>query len=208
MRARARSFGVFSLFFIVAVFIAVFWNSRSSALEMNQAVERCRASEGKPAYSACMQNGGNHPGCFGRARSIVQSCVKNAMNAARPKATLFSVDKVSPPAAKPSAEELAADATASFVAPRRTVSDIGAILDQQKPDPGELAKLTTTADAAPAGLKGDELADFYYKRAQVRLQLGRSDALDDAELAVKNSSSQDYINRGSRHEQLLMGLLR
>src|SRR4051794_16326387 len=103
MRVRARSFGVFSLFIVAAVF----WNSRLSALEVNQAIERCRASEGKPAYSACMQSGGNHPGCFGRARSIVQSCVKNAMNAARPKATLFSVDKVSPPAAKPSAEELA-----------------------------------------------------------------------------------------------------
>jgi CHAT domain-containing protein len=204
MTARARSFGVFSLFFLVAT---VFWNSRLSALEVNQAIERCRASEGKPAYSACMQNGGNHPGCFGRARSIVQSCVKNAMNAARPKAALFSADKVSP-AAKPSAEELAADATASFVAPRRTVSDIGAILDEQKPDPDELAKLTTLADAAPAALKGDELADFYYQRAQARLQLGRSDALDDAELAVKNASNQDYNGRGSRYEQLLMGLLR
>jgi CHAT domain-containing protein len=188
---------------------AFFGNSRLSALELNHAIENCRASTGKPAYVACMQGGGSHQSCYGRARSIVQSCVKSAMIAARPKTDLFSVDKVSPTAAKPSAEELAGDAKASFVAPRRTISDIGAILDQQKPDPDELAKLTTAADAAaPADLRGDGLADFYYQRALARVQLGRNDALGDAELAVSNASSQDYNGRGSRFEQLLMGLLR
>jgi CHAT domain-containing protein len=134
------------------------------------------------------------------------------MTAARPKAALFSADKLSAPptaAGKPSAAEIANDAAASLVAPPRTISDITAILDQQKPDPAEVAKLTATADAAaPAGLKGAALADFYYKRAQARALLGRSDSLDDAELAVSNASSNDYAARGSRYEQLLMRLLR
>jgi CHAT domain-containing protein len=200
-----------SLVFCV-VTASVFANSQLSALEMNQAIENCRASSGKPAYMACKQGGGTHEACFGKARAIVQSCVRSAMTAAHPKAALFSAEKLShspATAGKPSAAEIASDAAASLVAPPRTISDISAILDQQKPDPVQIAKLTAAADAAaPAGLKGADLADFYYKRAQARVLIGRSDALDDAELAVSNASGADYNNRGSRYEQLLMRLLR
>jgi CHAT domain-containing protein len=134
------------------------------------------------------------------------------MIAAQPKAALFSPDKLAaPPAAsgKSNSAEIANDAAASLVAPPRTVSDITAILDQQKPDPAEVARLIAAADVAvPAGLKGADLADFYYKRAQARTLIGRGDALDDAELAVKNASGVDYNNRGNRYEQLLTRLLR
>src|SRR5271169_1676210 len=198
------------LVFCVAT-AAVLANSQLVALEKSQAIENCRASSGKPAYAACMQGGGNHEACFGKARAIVQSCVKSAMVAAQPKAALFSAEKLSqsPSAAiKPSAAEKASDAAASLVAPPRTISDITAILEQQKPDPAEIARLTATADAsAPVGVKGADLAAFYYKRAQARALLGRSDALDDAELAVSNATSADYENRGSRYEQLLRRLL-
>jgi CHAT domain-containing protein len=191
---------------------AVFSNSQLFALEMNQAIENCRASSGKPAYMACKQGGGTHEACFGKARAIVQSCVRSAMIAAHPKAALFSPEKLSQSpatAGKPSSAEIASDASASLVAPPRTISDITAILEQQKPDPAEVAKLAVTADAtAPAGIKGADLADFYYKRAQARTLLGRSDSLDDAELAVSNASSADYKNLGSRYEQLLTRLLR
>jgi len=133
------------------------------------------------------------------------------MIAAQPKAALFSAEKLSQSpatAGKPSAAEMAKDAAASLVAPPRTISDISAILDQQKPDLAEVASLTARADAAvPAGIKGAELADFYYKRGQARTLLGRGDALDDAELAVSNATSADYENRGSRYEQLLRRLL-
>jgi len=123
---------------------AIFTSSQLSALELNQAIESCRASNGKPAYMACKQSGGTHEACFGKARSIVQSCVKSAMTAARPKAALFSAEKLSAPpitTGKPSSAEIANDAAKSLVAPPRTVSDISAILDQQKPDPTEVAKL-------------------------------------------------------------------
>src|ERR1700694_1876574 len=210
MTRIARHFCVFVSFCIVTA--AAFANSQLSALELNQAIESCRASNGKPAYLACKQSGGTHEACFGRARSIVQSCVKNAMAAARPKAALFSVERLSAPAVangKPSPADVANDAAASLVAPPRTISDISAILEQQSPAPAEVAKRTATADAAvPAGLKRADLADFYYKRAQARTLLGRGDALDDAELAVSNAQGGDYKNLGSRYEQLLMRRLR
>ncbi len=56
-------------------------------------------------------------------------------------------------------------APTSLVAPPRTVSDVTAILDQQKPDPARTEQLRAAADAAvPDNLKGLQLADFYYKR--------------------------------------------
>ena len=101
--------------------------------------------------------------------------------ASRPKAALFDAAKVSAP--KPGGRSrriapaaLASKAPAILVAPPRTISDIAAILDQQKPDAAKIAELTTTAEApVPGGLKGLALADFYYKRAQARALLGRSD---------------------------------
>ena len=44
----------------------------------------------------------------------------------------------------------------SFVAPPRTIADITAILDQEKPDPKVAAKLRAEADATPpAGASAD-----------------------------------------------------
>src|ERR1700730_10833516 len=209
MKHVANSTAVF-LFCIVMP--ALFGNSPGSALEMNQAIESCRSSTGRPAYIACKQAGGTHEACVGKAKSIVQSCVRTAMTAALPKAALFSADKLAAPPGQGqvSAGEAAKDAAATLVAPPRTISDITAILDQQKPDAAAIARLAATADAAiPAGLRGAELADFHSKRAQARVLLGRPDALDDAELSVSNAQGGgDYKNLGSRYEQLLMRLLR
>ena len=208
MRRIAGFARTFASFCIVAAAVLLTTSSQLSALEKDQAIESCRNSSGKPAYAACKQSGGTHEACFARARSIVQGCVRSAMTAARPKAALFSAERLTA-RPKASAADIAKDGTAPLVAPPRTVSDISAILDQQKPDPDEVAKQTAAADApVPAGLKVADLADFYYKRAQTRALLGRSDALADAELAVSNATSDDYNNRGSRYEQLFMRLLR
>lgn len=210
MKQIARCYLRGFLIFGVAA-AAALASSQSLALDKDQAIENCRASSGKPAYMACMQGGGTHDACFGKARAIVHACVMAAMNAARPKAPLFSPEKLSQsPSAggKPSAAEIAKDASAALVAPPRTISDITAILEQQKPDPAEVARQAATADVtAPAGVRGAELADFHYKRAQARALLGRSDALDDAELAASNATGADYKNLGSRYEQLLTRLL-
>src|SRR5476651_2596750 len=61
----------------------------------------------------------------------------------------------------------------SFVAPPRTIDDITAILDQEKPDPKVAAQMRAEANAAaPANAGRGELAKFHYKRCQARTALG------------------------------------
>jgi CHAT domain-containing protein len=184
-----------------------------SALELNQAIEKCRNTVGKPIVMACMRGGGGSlESCRASASPKVRACVQSAMMASRPKVVLFDAAKVSAPMPGNASDAAATanKAPASLVAPPRTISDIAAILDQQQPDAAKIAELTATADASvPNNLKGPALADFYYKRGQARSLLGRSDdALADAEQAVNNGQGSDYIKFGSRYEQLLMRRLR
>ena len=73
--------------------------------------------------------------------------------------------------------------TASFVAPPRTIADITAILDQEKPDPARVAKMRADADAQPGA---GSLADFYFRRAQARWGLGRSaESIADSKQAIE-----------------------
>jgi CHAT domain-containing protein/tetratricopeptide (TPR) repeat protein len=115
-----------------------------------------------------------------------------------------------PGAAKAVEPVLPSQPPASLVAPPRTISDVSAILDQQKPVASKIDELTAKADApVPGGLKGPALGDFYYRRAQARAQLGRNElALADAELAVSNATGTDYATVASRYEQFLMRRLR
>ena len=85
-----------------------------------------------------------------------------------------------------------------FVAPPRTIADIAAILDSEKPDPATLAKLLTDANAEPSkGLSGNALSEFYYNRGQARALLGRAAAaLADGEQALMAiRSSGDFVFR-------------
>lgn len=216
MQATARIFGAaFSLSVISAVVVSSLASIvPADALELNQAIESCRNSVGRPIVMNCMRSGGGSlEACRETAKPKVVACVKSAMMAAAPKAALFDPAKVG----KPKSEDAAADAAAAakmapvgLVAPPRTISDITAILDQQKPDVAKIAELTATADApVPTGLKGAQLADFHYKRAQARVLLGRSeDSLADAEIAVANMQGVDYADVGSRYEQILFQRLR
>jgi CHAT domain-containing protein len=184
----------------------------AAALELNQAIEHCRNTVGRPIVMACMGGGGGNLGsCRASAGPKVRACVKSAMIASRPKAALFDADKVLPREPVRAADPaLTNKAPASLVAPPRTISDVSAILDQQKPDPAKIAEVAATADAPiPNGLKGHALAEFYYKRGQARSLLGRSaDALADAELAVSHGQGSDYVKFVSRYEQLVMRRLR
>ncbi len=74
----------------------------------------------------------------------------------------------------------------AFVPPPRTIADITAILDQQKPDPTVVTKLEAAAAAnPPAGANRAELAKFYYGRGQARSNLGRvNDAIADVQQAI------------------------
>ena len=64
--------------------------------------------------------------------------------------------------------------TPTFVPPPRTISDITAILDQEKPDPAKIAKSRAEADKAPPpGGSRTAMAQFSYLRAQARSELSR-----------------------------------
>ena len=70
----------------------------ASALELNQAIENCRNTVGKPIVMACMRSGGgNLESCRASAGPKVKACVQSAMVASRPKAALFDAAKVSAP---------------------------------------------------------------------------------------------------------------
>ncbi len=203
---------------MTVIFSRVFWavaavsltsmTGAASAFDREAALEKCRASVGRPTYQACKRAGGDHETCFAKASAANRPC----MQAQMPTAALFDAAKVSAPNAKEAAETAKAVANLapqSLVAPPRSISDISAILDQQKPDEVKIAELRKTADAPPpSGLSGNDLASFHYKRAQARVLLGRSDALADAEAAVANGKNSDYKNEGSRYENLLVRRLR
>src|SRR5690348_8473313 len=66
-------------------------------------------------------------------------------------------------------------APVSFVPPPRTIDDITAILDRQKPDPAKLAANKAIADAQPpAGADAAALSEFYFKRGLAATELGRT----------------------------------
>ena len=87
--------------------------------------------------------------------------------------------------------------TAGFVAPPRTIADITAILDQEKPDPAKRAKAEAEAAAEPpAQADRAKLKDFHYRRGQARASLGRfNDAIADYAKAVEYAV--DYVKEGS-----------
>jgi CHAT domain-containing protein len=96
----------------------------------------------------------------------------------------------------------ASAAPVSFVPPPRTIKDITAILDQQKPDPAKAAALRATADAKPPE-NADKamLASFYRGRAEAARQIGRlTQRRDDLREAVRllreiqASSVADVLN--------------
>lgn len=98
--------------------------------------------------------------------------------------------------------------TASLVPPPRTIADITAILDQEKPDVGKLAKLAAEADETfPKSTA--RAAEFLYSRAQARAALGRTrEATADTEAAIKAAQGGDYVDELSRYENYLIRLLR
>jgi len=78
--------------------------------------------------------------------------------------------------------------TVSFVAPPRTIADITAILDQEKPDPARAAKLQADADSQP---EGSNSADLYFRRALARWALGRADqSIADTRQAIEIGRKQ------------------
>jgi CHAT domain-containing protein len=81
----------------------------------------------------------------------------------------------------------------SFVPPPRTIADITAILDQEKPDPARLARMQADAEREPPkDAAAAALVAFYYDRAVARQNLGRfQDSIADCKAGIAAGHGQD-----------------
>jgi CHAT domain-containing protein/tetratricopeptide (TPR) repeat protein len=155
-----------------------------AVLSKEAAVERCRMSVGRPIVQACMRasgGAGDLEACRAKASPQVRACVMAALNAANGRANVaLSV----PTEAAPKVS--AAAVPTGFVAPPRTIADITAILDSEKPDLKTIEELKSDADAEPTGKESrQDLAQFYFDRSNARGQLGRlTEAIADANKAM------------------------
>ena len=144
------------------------------ALTRSRPIENCRASVGR-AFVQAVHARRHGPRRLPRKglKPMVRACVLKALNAANGRANVpVAVPKEQGPSA-----EIAKQAEAlptEFVAPPRTITDITAILDSEKPDPAKIAKLQSrgrrrrSRQGSPS-----ELVRFYYDRGNARARLGR-----------------------------------
>src|SRR6266404_7968656 len=175
-----------SLCKIVAVGFLIGPAGSAFALSKEAAIENCRMKVGKPIVQACMRasgGAGNLEACRAKASPPVKACVLAALNTANGRA---NVAVAIPTEAAPKVATGTA-LPAGFVAPPRTISDITAILDSEKPDLKKIEELKADADAVPTGKESrGDLAQFYFDRGNARAQLGRlAESIADANKAME-----------------------
>jgi CHAT domain-containing protein/tetratricopeptide (TPR) repeat protein len=175
----------------------------AAALTKEAALENCRMTVGKPIVQACMHGGGgvDREACRAKASPQVKACVLAALNAANGRANV-AVDvpkevapKLAPGTALPK----------DFIAPPRTISDITAILDSEKPNEKLIAELKADAEATPTGKESrEDLAQLYFDRANARAQLGRlAESIADANKAMEVGRGAVSPNMMGRLMQLV-----
>src|SRR3984893_5479069 len=171
-RGPVKPLNRFAAACLIALLVVLAASERASALSLEQARENCRETVGHPIVHACMQGlgkGGDREANLAKCRAGVQpqmtAGVHAALNAANGRANVaIEVYKNG----KPKADVVAPGNAlpAGFVAAPRTIADITAVLDNEKPDPAMLAKLKADADSQPG--KQSSLADFYLDRGTAR----------------------------------------
>lgn len=172
------------------------------ALSMEQAVATCRETVGHAFVQACMQGKNNGPDreanlakCRAGGKPSVRACVQAALNKANGRANVaITIDN----GATKEVVDLGRALPAGFVPPPRTITDITAVFDREKPDPKAVAAMKAQADAEPQrGASGMALAHFYDDRANARLTLGRvGDSLDDTQKALPLAAGDaQFANR-------------
>ena len=166
---------------------------QASALTLEQARENCRESVGKPIVQSCMRSQGGRgdlEACRATATPRVQACIKAALNAANARSNVpvaIPSEVKSPVQSDQNAAASQSNVPVAFVAPPRSIADIAAILDSEKPDPKKIEASKAAADAKPPnGASRAALALFLYDRGNARAQLGRlNDSLADANQAIE-----------------------
>jgi len=173
--------------------VAIAWLAptlSAEALSLEQAQASCKDGLGHEIVHACMQGlMGNGAGreanlakCRAESSPKVHACVQAALNKANGRANVaVTIDD----GKTKEVVDLSRALPAGFIPPPRTITDITAVLDREKPDPKTLAEMKATADAEPARSESGS-ANFYFARANARLTLGRGgEALADANMALR-----------------------
>jgi CHAT domain-containing protein len=149
-----------------------------------QIIAICREAA-RPAVVACVQSKGGRRGNEAIIEACRQSVGKPIVYACVLREEQKQASGVAPPPApkdeSAAATQGAAPVEAVFVAPPRTIADITAILDSEKPNGAKIAERKANADAMPAANASPaKLAQFYYDRGAARALLARNkDALAD-----------------------------
>ena len=167
----------------------------ASGATMQQAMAQCR-EQFSPIVRDCVRQkmGGQRgnpeehiPGCRAQVSGQIKACVAKSIGAAGLRDNPLDARE---PASGPSRVTIAAGQK-RIVAPR-TIADITAILDQEKPDPVRQKSLRAAADASPpAQADAVTTAKFHYGRALARSELGRfREAVADAERSVELASGK------------------
>ena len=174
--------GLATVFCAAFAIVASFSSAHTASHE--QIIESCRQAHMEELRACVHGKVGNPKTAIGpeleKARqacggAIVRPCVlreeqKQATGVAAPAA---------PKDAAP-ASDAPLEIRTTFVAPPRTIADITAILDSEKPDEAQIAKRKAAANASPNGLTGPKLAEFLFDRGAARGLLARNkDALAD-----------------------------
>ncbi len=130
---------------LLGIFLIVPATPASALLSKEAALENCRITVGRPIVQACMHSGGggNLEACRAKASPQVRACMVAALNAANGRA---NIAVAVPTDAEPAKALQMAPLPTGFVAPPRTISDITAILDSEKPDLKKIEELKSDAD--------------------------------------------------------------
>ena len=201
-----RSAFWFAAFVAANAFAAVASVLPVFAATHEQIVAKCRETA-RPAVVACVRSKG------GGSDAIIEACRQSVGKPIVYACVLREEQKqaggvAAPPAPKgestPAADDAAAVQTA-FVAPPRTIADITAILDSEKPNEAKIAERKTNADAAPPAIASSaKLAQFYYDRGAARALLARNkDALADGLQALAAGKGAIEFKQISRIRQFV-----
>ncbi len=168
------------------------------AASHDQIVEACREAF-RPQIHACALA----KGLKGNPEAVRQQCgaplVRPCVMREEQKQSAGTPAPVAPKIDAGAAPAPGTTVQATFVAPPRTIADITAILDSEKPDAAKIAARKAAADAPPpSDASPSKLAQFYYDRGNARALLARNkDALADGLQALAAAK------RGVEHGQLV-----
>jgi len=163
----------------IATFALVFVPSGFAAT-YEQIVEQCRQAM-MPQIVACARA----KGLRGDHEAIRQQCgiglVRPCVMREQQRQAAGTPAPAAPKDEKAAAPQDVAAVQRAFAAPPRTIADVTAILDKEKPDDAKIAERKANADAVPLGnAPASKLAQFYLDRGGARALLARNkEALGD-----------------------------